>query len=163
MRSKLGAGVFFALRLAALAVIVQLWATGPAMADNETTFTLVYKTDEVTGAPGAKQGDMIIAHTTLSDPQTGERMGRQDFVSVITQFSAQPGPGEYAQVRETQQTYTLADGILMAEGILFAPPAPAPAEGHYVIVGGTGAYANAPGSVDLAGATSTYTFHVITP
>ena len=37
-------------RLAALAVVVQLWATGPAAADNVTTFTLVYKLDEETGA-----------------------------------------------------------------------------------------------------------------
>jgi hypothetical protein len=106
---------------------------------------------------------MIVSHATLSDPQTGETKGRQDFFSVITQFNAQPGPGEYAQVRETQQTYTLADGILMSEGIILIPPAPAPAEGHYVIIGGTGAYANARGSVDPDTANTTYTFHVITP
>jgi hypothetical protein len=163
MRGKLGAGVFFALRLTALAVVAQLWAVGPAMADNETTFTLVYTPDETTGAPGAKQGDMIISRTTLSDPQTGETKGRQDFFSVITQFNAQPGPGEYAQVRETQQTYTLADGILFSEGIVLIRPAPAASESHYVIVGGTGAYANARGSVESGPVATSYTFHVITP
>jgi hypothetical protein len=163
MRGKLGDGVFLALRLAALAIVAQLWAVGPAMADNETTFTLVYKADEATGAPGSRQGDMIISRATLSDPQTGEPRRRQDFFSVITQFNAQPGPGEYAQVRETQQTYTLADGILMSEGIILIPAAPTPAVGHYVIVGGTGAYANARGSVNPDTANTTYTFNVITP
>jgi hypothetical protein len=162
MRGKLGPGVFFTLRLAAFAVVAQLWAVGPPIADNQTTFTLVYKADEATGAPGSKQGDMIITRATLSDPQTGEPRGRQDFFSVITQFNAQPGPGEYAQLRETQQTYTLADGILMAEGIVLIPAAPTPAVGHYVIVGGTGAYANARGSVD-ADKLIPHTFHVITP
>jgi len=160
MRGKLGSGVFFTVRLAALAVVVQLWATGPVMADNETTFTLVSIQDEVTGAPGTKQGDMITSRNTLYDAQTGAPKGRQDFFSVITQTSDQPG--EYAQVRETQQTYTLADGLLMAEGIVLISSDPTPTRGHYAIVGGTGAYANARGGVEYLG-NGVYEFHVITP
>ena len=163
MRGNIGVRVLLVVLLSGLAVAAPIWSAQPVIAEKDVTFTLTSLTDEsITvdlGAVGTSQGDMISSHGTLYNAN-GATVGRHDFFSVVTDPLDQPD--ETVQVRLSQQTYTLADGVLMAHGIALISPNGADSRAHYAISGGTGAYANARGIVEFLGQ-GVYEFHLITP
>jgi hypothetical protein len=166
LHNRLAFAVWIGMTALAVSVafpaFVEAQAASPGKAEKELTFTLMSVTDEAVtidlGSVGISQGDMIASHGTLYGAQFGEVRGRHDFVSVITDPLDQPD--ETVQVRLSQQTYTLSDGVLMAHGITLIAPNGADSRAHYAISGGTGAYANARGNVEFLG-NGIYEFHLV--
>lgn len=144
---------------AGMVVGILVGVAGPAHADTKLDLRFGAPTRTVidSGNPGSSVGDMTITTGDVLDPATGRRLGYYTTNQVTVRADAATG----REIRRNDLSVSLAKGTIFAAGLIRATAGTPPTRSmEFAVVGGTGAYQGARGSLTHGAVAEQATFPV---